>query len=263
MKTIEVTTDYGHTSRLADQAAAGAYLFAEHTIDAGHATPFRSHARDHRSFVVIAGRVRLETPHGETEPRTYGYLEGWHALPGCVHRIASVDAEPAVLIEAGSVRGETTEGSEFPAAACRCPDVSDYTVDKPWGDEVWYTRDLPDVPYALKRIRMTEGHQSSLQSHQYKLETNYVIEGEATVLSGANAPADLQAVIDLESLTTTVHRPRSGWTNPPGELHRVIARSDYTSIEVSTPELDDVVRWQDDTGRGHGLIASEHTGGRS
>jgi quercetin dioxygenase-like cupin family protein len=261
MKTTEVTTDYGRTSRLADQAAAGAYLFAEHTIDAGAATPFRSHPRDHRSFVVIAGRVRVETPHGET--RAYGRLEGWHALPGCVHRIANVDAGPATLIEAGSVLGETTEGSELLSAACHCPDVSNYTVDKPWGDEVWYTRNLPGVPYALKRIRMTEGHQSSLQSHRYKLETNYVIEGEATVLSGATAPEDLQAMIDLGSLTTTVHRPRSGWTNPPGELHRVIARTDYTSIEVSTPELDDVVRWQDDTGRGHGLIASEHTGGRS
>ena len=47
---------------------------------------------------------------------------------------------------------------------------------------------------------------------------------------------------------------------PPGELHRVIARCDYTAIEVSTPELDDVIRWQDDTGRGHGRIESEHTG---
>lgn len=266
MRTTEATTGYGRTSRLADQAATGAYLFAEHAIEAGHATPFRSHPRDHRSFVVIAGQVRLETPPGaETASRTYGYLEGWHALPGCVHRIVGVGAEPAVLIEAGSVLGETTEvtGSELPAVTCRCPDVSDYTVDKPWGDEVWYTRNLPDIPYALKRIRMTEGHQSSLQSHQHKLETNYVIEGEATVLSGANAPDDLNATIDLGTLTTTVHRPRSGWTNPPGELHRVIARSDYTSIEISTPELDDVIRWQDDAGRGHGRIESEHAGGRS
>jgi quercetin dioxygenase-like cupin family protein len=260
MRTTEVTTEYGRTSRLADQAAAGAYLFAEHTIEAGHATPVRSHPRDHRSFVVLAGRVRLEPPRGE--PRTYGHLEGWHALPGCPHRIVNAGAEPAILIEAGSVLGPTTEGSGSPAA-CRCPDVSDYTVDKPWGSEVWYTRNLPDVPYALKRIRMTEGHQSSLQSHRQKLETNYVIEGEATVLSGANAPDDLNATIDLGDLTTTVHRPRSGWSNPPGELHRVIARSDYTSIEVSTPELDDVIRWQDDAGRGHGRIESEHAGGRS
>ena len=52
----------------------------------------------------------------------------------------------------------------------------------------------------------------------------------------------------------------SGWSSPPGELHRVIARRDYTAIEVSTPELDDVIRWQDDTGRGHGRIESEHAG---
>ncbi|GAA4619894.1 hypothetical protein GCM10023196_001750 [Actinoallomurus vinaceus] len=261
MQTTVIDTDYGHLSRLADQAADGAYLFAEHTVEAGRATPYRTHPRDHRSFVVIAGRVRLETP---TETRTYGRLGGWHALPGCVHRIVNVGAEPAVLIEAGSVLGETREMTEPEGATdCHCPDISDYTVHKPWGGEVWYTHNLPGVPYALKRIRMTEGHQSSLQSHRQKLETNYVIEGEATVLTGATAPDDLSAVIDLERLTTTVHRPRTGWTNPPGELHRVIARTDYTSIEVSTPELDDVIRWQDDAGRGHGRIDSEHAGGRS
>ncbi|MCO5968405.1 cupin domain-containing protein [Actinoallomurus soli] len=268
MRTTEVTTRYGRISRLADQAAAGAYLFAEHTIDPGQATPFRTHARDHRTFVVIQGRVRLDTARddGATESAVYDHLSGWHALPGCVYRIVGAGAGPAVVIEAGSVLGETREatGPDIPdAVACRCPDVSDYTVHKPWGSEVWYTQNLPDVPYALKRIRMTEGHQSSLQSHRQKLETNYVIEGEATVLSGAMAPDDLTAVIDVGSLTTTVHRPRSGWTNPPGELHRVIARTDYTSIEISTPELDDVIRWQDDAGRGHGRIDSEHVGGRS
>ncbi len=266
MNTTEATTGYGRTGGLADPAVAGAYLFVEHTIEPGRATPFRFQSRDHRSFLVIAGRVRLEPSPGDAgAPRTYGYLEGWHVLPGCVHRIVNAGAEPAVLVEAGSVLGDTTEVAEpgRPApGACRCPDVSAYTVRKPWGDEVWYTQNLPGVPYAMKRIRMTKGHQSSLQSHRQKAETNYVIEGEATVLGGAMAPADLAAVIDVASLTSTVHTARSGWTNPPGELHRVIAHTDYTSIEVSTPELDDVIRWQDDAGRGHGRIESEHTGGR-
>jgi mannose-6-phosphate isomerase-like protein (cupin superfamily) len=142
-------------------------------------------------------------------------------------------------------------------------DLSDYTVNKPWGCEIWYTRNIPDVPYALKRIQMTAGHRSSLQSHRHKMETNYVIEGEATVLSGATAPEDLSAVIDVGELRTTLHRPRSGWTSPPGELHRVIAQTDYTSIEVSTPELDDVIRWQDDTDRGQGRIDSEHAKARA
>jgi mannose-6-phosphate isomerase-like protein (cupin superfamily) len=237
-----------------------AYLLAEHTVAVGGSTPFRCHARDHRTFVVIAGRVALETAAGA---RPYGPLAGWHALPGSVYRITNAGDDPAVLVEAGSIAGETVEGIAPRPATGDCPDVSDYTVRKPWGSEVWYTHNLPGLPYALKRIRMTAGHQSSLQSHRHKLETNYVIDGEATVLTGADAPDDLTATIDLASLTTTVHRPRSGWTNPPGELHRVIARSDYTSIEISTPELDDVIRWQDDTGRGHGTIASEHAGGRS
>src|SRR5262245_39688683 len=107
MKTIEVTTDYGHVSRLADRAAAGAYLFAEHTIEVGRATPYLSHPRDHRSFVVIAGRVRLETPRGEVAAAAYGYLDGWHTLPGCVHRVVNPGPDPAILIEAGSVRGDT------------------------------------------------------------------------------------------------------------------------------------------------------------
>lgn len=45
-------------------------------------------------------------------------------------------------------------------------------------------------------------------------------------------------------------------------LHRVIAESDYTSVEVSTPELDDVIRWADDTNRGNGRIEVEHVGAR-
>ena len=41
----------------------------------------------------------------------------------------------------------------------------------------------------------------------------------------------------------------------------IIASEDYTAIEVSTPELDDVIRWQDDTDRGSGRLDHEHNGG--
>jgi mannose-6-phosphate isomerase-like protein (cupin superfamily) len=256
-------TSYGSVRHLADGAA---YLFAEHTVRPGQAIPVRSHPRDHRSFVVLEGQVELEVPRGdgEIETKAYGYLSGWHAFPQSAYRIASIGSEPAVLLEAGSVLGETTQACALPGHdAAACVDLSDYTVNKPWGSEIWYTRNIPDVPYALKRIQMTTGHRSSLQSHRHKMETNYVIEGVATVLSGVMAPEDLSAVIDVGQLTTTVHRPRSGWTSPPGELHRVIAQTDYTSIEVSTPELDDVIRWQDDTDRRHGRIDSEHAKART
>ena len=48
------------------------------------------------------------------------------------------------------------------------------------------------------------------------------------------------------------------FTNVPGEVHRVYSEEDYTAYEVSTPQLDDVVRVQDDSKRASGLIASEH-----
>lgn len=230
----------------------------------GNAVPYRSHPRDHRSFVVLEGQVELEVAwgDGEIETKAYAYLGGWHAFPGCAYRIVNVGSEPAVLLEAGSVLGETTQACEPPRHdAVAYLDVSDYTVNKPWGCEVWYTHNVPEVRYAVKRIQMNMGHHSSVHSHRHKLETNYVIEGEATVLRGVTAPENLDAVIDVGELTTVVHGPSSGWTFPPGELHRVIARTGYTSIEVSTPELDDVIRWQDDTGRGHGRIDNEHATG--
>jgi quercetin dioxygenase-like cupin family protein len=235
------------------------YVFAEHALDGTAA--YRAHPWDHRTVLVVSGTVELAHARGR---QRYGPGEGWHAPAGAVYRMTDAGtepAEPAIVIEAGSAKGHTIEADPGRAASFDYLDLSRYTVDKPWGYEVWYTANLTNPDYALKRIHMTAGHQSSLQSHRYKAETNYVIEGEATVLSGLTAPDDLTRPIELDLLTTTVHQAGSGWTSPPGELHRVIARQDYTAIEISTPELDDVIRWQDDTGRGHGRIDSEHAGG--
>jgi mannose-6-phosphate isomerase-like protein (cupin superfamily) len=231
------------------------YEFVEHALDG--AAAYRSHPRDYRSFLVLRGVAELEHAQGS---RRYGAGEGWHAPPGAVYRMASIGTEPALVIEAGSARGDTAQADPEQATSFSYLELSRYTVDKPWGYEVWYTHNLTEPGYALKRIHMTAGHQSSLQSHRYKAETNYVIEGEATVLAGLTAPDHTGQAIDTGLLTTTVHRPGDGWSSPSGELHRVIARRDYTAIEVSTPELDDVIRWQDDTARGHGRIESEHAG---
>ena len=249
-------TEYGSVRYLADLPA---YLFAEHTVQAGQAIPVRCHASAYRTFVVLDGLVELHTD-GERGGRTYGRLGGWHVLPGCASRSAGAGLGPAVLVEAGAAAGSPGSAGLDRAG---CLDLSGYQVDKPWGSEVWYTQNVRAIPYALKRIHMTKDHQSSLQSHRYKAETNYVIDGEATVLSGVMAPDDLSTLIEIGKLSVTVHRAGSAWTSPPGELHRVIARTDYTSIEVSTPELDDVIRWQDDTGRGNGRIESEHARGAS
>ena len=135
---------------------------------------------------------------------------------------------------------------------------SNYTVDKPWGSETWFSQNINNQPYALKNIFMKEGFQSSLQSHKFKSETNVVIDGEANVLYGKEAPHNESEKIDIGTLKSKVYSDYDGWSNKVNELHRVIAKTTYNAIEISTPELDDVIRWEDDSNRKSGKIESEH-----
>ncbi|MFF3854987.1 hypothetical protein [Micromonospora sp. NPDC002575] len=248
-----------HSRDLVDGLAERPYVFVEHRLGVGEAVGFRSHPHDHRSFVVVAGQVRVEQRSGDGSPREYGALRGWHAPPGAVYRFTQVGAAQAIVVEAGSDRGDPVTGAGA-TPVTGCLDVDDYLVEKPWGHEVWYTNNLPGATYALKQIHMTAGHQSSLQSHQRKVETNYVVTGEAIVLNGTPAPADPGAVVDAAAIPRAGHGPGSSWTSDANILHRVIADTDYTSVEVSTTELDDVIRWADDTNRGNGRIDAEHLG---
>lgn len=255
------SSPFGTATALVDDDPAHPYVFVEHTIDAGHTTPYLIHPDDQRSYIVIEGSVDLDAvdAEGRSHTRTVERLSGWHAPAGGVFRIHAADGA-AVLVEAGTRVGTYRELPEPPTLSPIPPiqPVSSYTVDKPWGHEVWYGENLEHRPYALKQIHMTAGNQSSLQSHREKSETNYVIDGEAKVLNGLPAPNDPTTVIDVERIPAHVHKARSGWSSAPGVLHRVIAQTDYTSIEVSTPQLDDVIRWQDDTGRGDGRVETEH-----
>ena len=123
--------------------------------------------------------------------------------------------------------------------------LSSYMVTKPWGHEIWL--ELNEF-YAYKIIHMKEGSQSSLQMHKMKVEANYVIEGEAEVLLED----------DSGQLKSFIFKKGSGWVVPRGKKHRVIAKTTYTSVEVSSPHLDDVIRFKDDTNRGSGKIDEEH-----
>ena len=136
---------------------------------------------------------------------------------------------------------------------------SSYGVDKPWGWERWYTKNIEEnAEYALKMIYMNKGNQSSLQSHLYKSETNFVIFGKANVLYGMDAPDNRNSIINISDLKKKVYKSNEGWSNKVCELHRVVAHETYKAIEVSTTELDDVVRWEDDSSRPDGKIEEEH-----
>ena len=140
-------------------------------------------------------------------------------------------------------------------------------ISKHWGYELWIA-DGVRTPYALKRILFKAGNRTSLQVHRYKFETNYVLQGIGLLykskekfdidsfLSNGLTPEQVDEyessfeVIELtEGVSFDVH---------PGFVHRVCAITDLEFIEASTPELDDVIRLQDDQGRGHGKINSEH-----
>ena len=123
--------------------------------------------------------------------------------------------------------------------------LSQYKVEKPWGHELWLEL---NESYAFKLIHMKEGNKSSLQSHERKIEANYVIEGTAQVLL-----EDKNGIMESQ-----IFKAGSGWSVPVRRKHRVIAITDYTALEVSTPHLDDVTRFEDDTSRVSGKIVGEH-----
>jgi mannose-6-phosphate isomerase len=109
-------------------------------------------------------------------------------------------------------------------------------VEKPWGYELIYA---VTERYCGKRLVVREGHALSLQLHERKDETLYLDEGLAEVEIGETA----------DSLRTVVLEPGAAFHLPPGTVHRLRAIKDSVFLEVSTPELDDVVRLEDRYGR--------------
>ena len=137
-------------------------------------------------------------------------------------------------------------------------------VNKPWGHEIWFVW-LRDY-HVLKRIFMKKGNKCSLQYHDEKYETNYLVDGKAKIIKGfhidlkeeKNKTFEKILSVDLHKDYSTISSAPFVFTNIPGEVHRVYSEEDYTAYEVSTPQLDDVIRVQDDNKRPSGLVVSEH-----
>ena len=110
-------------------------------------------------------------------------------------------------------------------------------AEKPWGHElIWAETDR----YVGKILFVKAGESLSLQFHRVKEESWLVQSGRARLELGSAG----NALIDEEIIAAgaTFHFP-------PGTVHRVTALEDTTIVEVSTPELDDVVRLEDRYGR--------------
>jgi mannose-6-phosphate isomerase-like protein (cupin superfamily) len=110
------------------------------------------------------------------------------------------------------------------------------TVDKPWGQElIWAVTDR----YVGKIITIEAGKRLSFQYHERKDEWILVLTGR------------LRLTLENEAGTIEDRElgPGEGAHVPTGRRHRYTGIDTVSLVEVSTPELDDVVRLEDDFGR--------------
>ncbi|HKA35293.1 MAG TPA: cupin domain-containing protein [Thermoanaerobaculia bacterium] len=109
-------------------------------------------------------------------------------------------------------------------------------VSKPWGHELIFAE---NDRYAGKILHLEPGHCLSLQYHERKDETLLVLAGEVHLLVGVEDGA-------MEEIRL---QPGDSYRIRPGVRHRMSAELASDLVEVSSPELDDVVRLEDRYGR--------------
>jgi mannose-6-phosphate isomerase len=108
-------------------------------------------------------------------------------------------------------------------------------VEKPWGHElIWAHTER----YVGKTLHVKQGEKLSLQFHEVKDETIHVHDGRL-----------LFVVDEGQGLFEREMGPGESYHIKPHTKHRMVALTDCVILEVSTPELDDVVRLEDSYGR--------------
>ena len=109
-------------------------------------------------------------------------------------------------------------------------------IEKPWGKE-----EVIEINncYMVKKLTMWKGHRCSLQYHNHKKETIYVLSGQLKIYTG---PSE-------KNLSSKIFCPHETITLSPGTVHRMEGVEDTVYLEASTPQMDDVVRIIDDYNR--------------
>jgi mannose-6-phosphate isomerase-like protein (cupin superfamily) len=109
-------------------------------------------------------------------------------------------------------------------------------VEKPWGHElIWAHTDR----YLGKILHVKAGHALSLQYHERKDETIFLLRGKLRFFAGSSRD-DLQEMKLQEGESYHI---------TPGTVHRMEAITDVDILEASTSDIDDVVRLEDRYGR--------------
>jgi mannose-6-phosphate isomerase len=110
-----------------------------------------------------------------------------------------------------------------------------HRVQKPWGYELIFAK---TPRYVGKILHIKQGESLSLQYHNVKEETLFVVRGELKLTVESDGDRRVLPLREGESFHI-----------PPRLIHRMEAVVDTDVAEVSTPELDDVVRLEDRYGR--------------
>lgn len=109
-------------------------------------------------------------------------------------------------------------------------------VLKPWGKEIWFA---VEPEYVGKILHIKKGHRYSLQYHEKKKETQYLLKGQVKFFLGE----------EPDALEEIIMNPGDKLDVYPGMVHRAEALEDAEILEVSTNDLEDVVKLADDYGR--------------
>ena len=107
-------------------------------------------------------------------------------------------------------------------------------IEKPWGHEIHWTPDT--LPYMGKLIHVNAGARLSLQVHDKKQESWFIIKGRGKVI-WENTEGKL--------IETELEQGK-GYSCALGQRHRLAGITDCDIIEVSTPEIGTTFRLEDD-----------------
>lgn len=107
-------------------------------------------------------------------------------------------------------------------------------IEKPWGWEIHWTPD--NLPYVGKILHVNAGKRLSLQVHDKKQETWYIMAGRGKVVWDNNKGELIETELEYgKSYTCLI-----------GQRHRLVGITDCDIIEVSTPEIGTTYRLEDD-----------------
>lgn len=107
-------------------------------------------------------------------------------------------------------------------------------IEKPWGYEIHFVAE--GKPYMGKIIHIQKGKRLSLQVHDKKLESWFLIKGRAKVFWDNSKKELIETEFELGK----------GYTCEVGQRHRLVGITDCDIVEVSTAEIGTTFRLEDD-----------------